>query len=102
MSHPAASIWVQQQRRSLAQAVERVLTCLHPSTVQQRACMPKHGLHIAPGADACFSTQPQLLKRGGEVVFCGPLGVRSSALVAYLSAISGVTPIAPGVNPATW
>jgi hypothetical protein len=43
-----------------------------------------------------------LLKRGGEVIYNGPLGPLSSDLIAYFTAIPGVKPIQEGVNPATW
>ncbi len=36
------------------------------------------------------------------MTYCGRLGVESSELIAYLTAVPGVTPIAPGANPATW
>ncbi|KAG5191975.1 ABC-2 type transporter-domain-containing protein [Tribonema minus] len=43
-----------------------------------------------------------LLKKGGEVVYFGELGVHSSALIAHISAVPGTAPIAPRANPATW
>ena len=43
-----------------------------------------------------------LLKRGGEVIYNGPLGHQSSSMVAYFSAIPGVKPIRANANPATW
>eukprot|EP00884_Botryococcus_braunii_P004769 jgi/Botrbrau1/14293/Bobra.0369s0007.1 len=43
-----------------------------------------------------------LLKRGGEVIYNGPLGHLSCDLIAYFSAIPGVSPIQEGTNPATW
>ena len=43
-----------------------------------------------------------LLKRGGQVVYQGPLGVCSQILVDYFSAIEGVPAIKDGYNPATW
>ncbi|KAK9170623.1 hypothetical protein Syun_002763 [Stephania yunnanensis] len=43
-----------------------------------------------------------LLKRGGQVIYAGPLGKDSEELINYFEAISGVTKIPPGQNPATW
>eukprot|EP00246_Nothoceros_aenigmaticus_P017929 TRINITY_DN90_c0_g2_i1.p1 TRINITY_DN90_c0_g2~~TRINITY_DN90_c0_g2_i1.p1 ORF type:complete len:1193 (+),score=203.08 TRINITY_DN90_c0_g2_i1:284-3580(+) len=43
-----------------------------------------------------------LMKRGGQVVYAGPLGRRSHKLVEYFQALDGVTPIPEGYNPATW
>ncbi|WJX84784.1 ABC transporter G member 39 [Trifolium repens] len=43
-----------------------------------------------------------LMKRGGQVIYAGPLGHRSHKLVEYFEAISGVQKIKDGYNPATW
>ncbi|KAL2629110.1 hypothetical protein R1flu_013796 [Riccia fluitans] len=43
-----------------------------------------------------------LMKRGGEVIYAGPLGRRSYKLVEYFEAIPGVPKIEDGYNPATW
>lgn len=43
-----------------------------------------------------------LMKVGGEIIFHGPLGPKSSSLVAYFESIPGVPPLTPGLNPATW
>ncbi|CAL8463057.1 g2591 [Coccomyxa elongata] len=43
-----------------------------------------------------------LLQRGGKLIYSGPLGSESSALIAYLEAVPGVQPISAGENPATW
>ncbi|BDA47962.1 ABC transporter G family member 36 [Coccomyxa sp. Obi] len=43
-----------------------------------------------------------LLQRGGKLIYSGPLGPESSALIAYLEAVPGVHPIRAGENPATW
>lgn len=43
-----------------------------------------------------------LLKRGGQVIYSGPLGNRSSRLVDYFQGIPGVPPIKEGFNPSTW
>jgi hypothetical protein len=42
------------------------------------------------------------MKRGGEVVFFGPLGNNSANLKAYFSAFPSVDPCPPHTNPATW
>lgn len=43
-----------------------------------------------------------LLKRGGQVIYAGPLGRRSHKLVEYFEAVPGVHKIKDGYNPATW
>ncbi|XP_031499770.1 pleiotropic drug resistance protein 2-like isoform X2 [Nymphaea colorata] len=43
-----------------------------------------------------------LMKRGGQVIYAGPLGVCSHKLVEYFEAIPGVAKIRDGYNPATW
>ncbi|CAM9975163.1 unnamed protein product [Scytosiphon promiscuus] len=43
-----------------------------------------------------------LLKKGGQVVFFGPLGDNSSNLISYLQSIPSTVPILDHVNPATW
>eukprot|EP00850_Spirogloea_muscicola_P018226 SM000165S02187 [mRNA] locus=s165:830:10558:+ [translate_table: standard] len=43
-----------------------------------------------------------LMKRGGQVIYMGPLGRHSAQLVAYFEAIPGVPKIRDGYNPATW
>ncbi|XP_078148909.1 ABC transporter G family member 36-like [Carex rostrata] len=43
-----------------------------------------------------------LLKRGGEEIYVGPLGRRSSELIEYFEAVPGVPKIKDGYNPATW
>ncbi|XP_004291542.1 PREDICTED: pleiotropic drug resistance protein 2-like [Fragaria vesca subsp. vesca] len=43
-----------------------------------------------------------LMKRGGQVIYAGPLGDRSHKLVEYFEAIPGVPKIKDGFNPATW
>ncbi|KAL3825129.1 hypothetical protein ACJIZ3_021158 [Penstemon smallii] len=42
------------------------------------------------------------MKRGGELIYAGPLGPKSSKLIEYFEAIDGVNKIRPGYNPATW
>ncbi|KAK9826285.1 hypothetical protein WJX74_005739 [Apatococcus lobatus] len=43
-----------------------------------------------------------LLKRGGRVIYCGPLGTNSVEMVKYFETIPNVPPHKEGVNPATW
>jgi len=42
-----------------------------------------------------------LLKRGGEVVFCGELGDKSENLINYFENYDRTPRIQPGENPAT-
>ncbi|KAI3524542.1 hypothetical protein L1887_03200 [Cichorium endivia] len=42
------------------------------------------------------------MKRGGQLIYAGPLGPRSCKLVEYFEAIEGVEKIKAGHNPATW
>ncbi|XP_047307747.1 ABC transporter G family member 39-like [Impatiens glandulifera] len=43
-----------------------------------------------------------LMKRGGQVIYAGPLGQQSHKLIEYFETIQGVTKITKGYNPATW
>ncbi|PSS15952.1 Pleiotropic drug resistance protein [Actinidia chinensis var. chinensis] len=43
-----------------------------------------------------------LMKRGGQVIYAGPLGHHSHKLVEYFEAVPGVPKIRDGYNPATW
>ncbi|KAI3757151.1 hypothetical protein L6452_04685 [Arctium lappa] len=43
-----------------------------------------------------------LMKRGGQVIYAGPLGRYSHLLVEYFESIDGVSKIKEGYNPATW
>ncbi|CAA0810621.1 ABC transporter G family member 32 [Striga hermonthica] len=43
-----------------------------------------------------------LMKRGGQLIYAGPLGNKSMKLIQYFEAIPGVQKIRPGYNPATW
>ncbi|KAI0487906.1 hypothetical protein KFK09_027729 [Dendrobium nobile] len=43
-----------------------------------------------------------LLKRGGQVIYYGPLGQNSQKMIEYFEAISGVPKIKDKYNPATW
>ncbi|XP_027364375.1 pleiotropic drug resistance protein 2-like [Abrus precatorius] len=43
-----------------------------------------------------------LMKRGGQVIYGGPLGQNSQKLIEYFEAITGVPKIKDGYNPSTW
>ncbi|KAK2651460.1 hypothetical protein Ddye_011316 [Dipteronia dyeriana] len=43
-----------------------------------------------------------LLRRGGQEIYVGPLGLHSSQVIQYFEAIEGVNKIKDGYNPATW
>ncbi|KAL6839179.1 hypothetical protein ACP4OV_031070 [Aristida adscensionis] len=43
-----------------------------------------------------------LMKRGGEVIYAGPVGQHSSELLKYFEGIPGVKKIKDGYNPAAW
>ncbi|XP_057981312.1 pleiotropic drug resistance protein 2-like isoform X2 [Malania oleifera] len=43
-----------------------------------------------------------LMKRGGQVIYAGPLGCNSHKLVEYFETVPGVPKIKDGYNPATW
>ncbi|KAL2898725.1 ABC transporter G family member 31 [Bienertia sinuspersici] len=43
-----------------------------------------------------------LMKRGGQVIYGGKLGVQSCIMIDYFQGISGIPPIPDGYNPATW
>ncbi|KAH7278689.1 hypothetical protein KP509_38G052500 [Ceratopteris richardii] len=43
-----------------------------------------------------------LMKRGGQVIYAGPLGVHSQKIIDYFEAIPGVSKIKDKYNPATW
>ncbi|CAH9074142.1 unnamed protein product [Cuscuta europaea] len=43
-----------------------------------------------------------LMKRGGELIYGGPLGTESQKLIQYFEAIEGVPKIRAGYNPAAW
>ncbi|MCO5595653.1 hypothetical protein L7F22_049698 [Adiantum nelumboides] len=43
-----------------------------------------------------------LMKRGGQVIYAGPLGKHSHKLVEYFESIAGVPKLKEGYNPATW
>ncbi|XWS11667.1 hypothetical protein CRYUN_Cryun37aG0019100 [Craigia yunnanensis] len=43
-----------------------------------------------------------LMKRGGQIIYAGPLGHNSHNLIEYFEAVPGVPKIKDGYNPATW
>ncbi|KAJ1696028.1 hypothetical protein LUZ63_012726 [Rhynchospora breviuscula] len=43
-----------------------------------------------------------LMKRGGELIYSGPLGRQSCKVIEYFEGISGVPKIRDNYNPATW
>ncbi|KAD4889306.1 hypothetical protein E3N88_21379 [Mikania micrantha] len=43
-----------------------------------------------------------LLKRGGQVIYSGPLGRHSQNIIEYFEAVNGVPKIPEKYNPATW
>ncbi|KAL7583190.1 hypothetical protein Lser_V15G44910 [Lactuca serriola] len=43
-----------------------------------------------------------LLKNGGRMIYCGPLGRHSSSVIKYFESISSVPKIKDNYNPATW
>ncbi|KAK2364343.1 pleiotropic drug resistance protein [Trifolium repens] len=43
-----------------------------------------------------------LMKRGGQIIYAGPLGHQSHKLIEYFEAIEGVPKIKVGYNPAAW
>ncbi|KAI5669436.1 hypothetical protein M9H77_19289 [Catharanthus roseus] len=43
-----------------------------------------------------------LMKRGGKLIYAGPLGNKSCKLIEYFEAIEGVPKIRHGYNPAAW
>ncbi|MFS7986555.1 putative ABC-type D-allose transporter [Helianthus anomalus] len=43
-----------------------------------------------------------LLKNGGRMIYCGPLGCNSNRIIEYFEGISGVPKIRDNYNPATW
>lgn len=43
-----------------------------------------------------------LMRKGGQVIYGGPLGPNSQKLIEYFEAITGIPKIKDGYNPATW
>lgn len=42
------------------------------------------------------------MKRGGQLIYAGPLGPKSCELIKFFEAVEGVPKIRPGYNPAAW
>ncbi|OWM65998.1 hypothetical protein CDL15_Pgr015424 [Punica granatum] len=42
------------------------------------------------------------MKRGGELIYAGPLGHKSCELIKYFESVEGLRKIKPGYNPAAW
>jgi hypothetical protein len=58
---------------------------------------------LASITEFCVShLQLMLMKRGGQLIYAGPLGRQSQSLVDYFEAVPGVPKIKTGQNPATW
>ncbi|KAE8701519.1 putative Suppressor of protein silencing 3 [Hibiscus syriacus] len=57
----------------------------------------QHSIDIFEAFDELF-----LMKRGGQVIYAGPLGRHSHKLIKYFEAVLGVPKIKEGCNPATW
>ncbi|KAM0050103.1 putative ABC-2 type transporter, P-loop containing nucleoside triphosphate hydrolase [Helianthus debilis subsp. tardiflorus] len=56
-----------------------------------------------PGVDIFEAFDELLLmKTGGQVIYAGPLGLKSAKLIEYLEGIHGVPKIEEQQNPATW
>ncbi|GJY85726.1 hypothetical protein Tco_0499752 [Tanacetum coccineum] len=53
-------------------------------------------------AKRIVSTRLLFMKRGGKLIYAGPLGPKSCRLVEYFEAIEGVRKIKAGHNSATW
>ncbi len=43
-----------------------------------------------------------LLKRGGETIFFGNMGVDQATLISHFESVPGVAKFVPGYNPANW
>ncbi|KAA8516691.1 hypothetical protein F0562_016803 [Nyssa sinensis] len=84
-----------EQRKRLTIAIELVA---NPSIIFMDE--PTSGLDAR--AAAVVIRTLLLMKRGGQVIYAGPLGRHSHKLVEYFEAIPGVTKIRDGYNPATW
>ena len=56
-----------------------------------------------PSAEIFFAFDDLLLlQRGGWQVYSGPLGAAGADFIRYLSALPGMAPPPPGMNPASW
>ena len=76
-----------------------------PSQVAAGARQP-HRQSSCPGCLPNFPPRccpaPPSPQRGGETIFSGAVGADASNRIAYCSAIDGVAPIKPRINPANW
>ncbi|KAL5975200.1 hypothetical protein ACLOJK_031879 [Asimina triloba] len=84
-----------EQRKRLTIAVELVA---NPSIVFMDE--PTSGLDARSAAIVMRTLL--FMKRGGQLIYAGPLGTNSHKLVEYFEAIEGVPQIRPGQNPAAW
>ncbi|KAI8569217.1 hypothetical protein RHMOL_Rhmol02G0261700 [Rhododendron molle] len=84
-----------EQRKRLTIAVELVA---NPSIIFMDE--PTSGLDAR--AAAIVMRTLLLMKRGGQVIYTGPLGRQSRELIEYFEAVPGVPKIKDGYNPATW
>ncbi|KAK3433876.1 hypothetical protein EUGRSUZ_D01157 [Eucalyptus grandis] len=88
-----------EQRKRLTIAVESVA---NPSIIFMDE--PTSGLDARAAAMVMRTVRNTLLlmKRGGRVIYAGPLGRHSHKLVEYFEAVLGVPKIMNGYNSATW
>ncbi|KAI3676032.1 hypothetical protein L1987_85628 [Smallanthus sonchifolius] len=84
-----------EQRKRLTIAVEVVA---NPSIIFMDE--PTTGLDAR--SSAIVMRALILLKNGGRMIYCGPLGHDSSRVIEYFESISGVPKIRDNYNPATW
>nr|CAD1842985.1 unnamed protein product [Ananas comosus var. bracteatus] len=84
-----------EQRKRLTIAVELVA---NPSIVFMDE--PTSGLDAR--AAAIVMRTLLFMKRGGELIYAGPLGPKSRKLIDFFEAIPGVPKIKDGYNPAAW
>ncbi|KAG1335516.1 ABC transporter G family member 31 [Cocos nucifera] len=84
-----------EQRKRLTIAVELVA---NPSIVFMDE--PTSGLDAR--AAAIVMRTLLFMKRGGELIYAGPLGRNSCKLIGFFEAIPGVPKIKDGYNPAAW
>ncbi|KAF8393439.1 hypothetical protein HHK36_021683 [Tetracentron sinense] len=84
-----------EQRKRLTIAVELVA---NPSIIFMDE--PTSGLDAR--AAAIVMRTLLLMKRGGQVIYSGPLGRNSHKIVEYFESIPGVPKIKEKYNPATW
>ncbi|THG15793.1 hypothetical protein TEA_023653 [Camellia sinensis var. sinensis] len=61
-----------------------------------------HSLFLSLNTPYLIVHQLLLMKRGGQVIYSGPLGRNSQKIIEYFEAIPEVTKIKEKYNPATW